>query len=385
MKETGNSIRLSITGYGMVSSLGHDAATSCSAARAGIIKSSELLNICFSEPETGELTPVVANTVFGCTEGFSGLGRITQLGVAAMNDLLSNFKVDDWSRTGLILIFEDGFHLIEAVKISETGQEAEVNIVSEINRLKIILSEQVPSKISELVGGDINPQFCKVIFGNEVSIIDALKKATDSLQKENYEQIIIGAIHSGVGVEMIEALDSLGLLKTPVQSVGLIPSEIAVFMTVENESVAMKMDRHLGVTINAIESFDETYDSFMKSPALGRALSVSINKTLCYSHDNDCNFGLVIGNLNGHSYRAQDWGAAVVSLKLDYPWLEELPEWYPSSNFGNTSVCSGFVAICLAIKGFERNYSGTSDILAWLCSDGSARGSFHIGYRALCK
>src|SRR5438105_4075188 len=81
--------RAAIVGVGMVTSIGHDAKTSCASFRAGLSRASALDHFeAFSETED---EPVAITGHCAATPAFEteGLGKMLTLGTAALRDLLS--------------------------------------------------------------------------------------------------------------------------------------------------------------------------------------------------------------------------------------------------------------------------------------------------------
>ena len=109
-----------ITGMGMVTSLGLDAANSCAAARAGLTRLSEPKTLNYiddqrwgSEPMVGHIVPVIAN-------GFVGIAKALMLGGYALKDLLARRKIfkDELNYTGIYINLSDQF-LLDTHAIAE--------------------------------------------------------------------------------------------------------------------------------------------------------------------------------------------------------------------------------------------------------------------------
>jgi 3-oxoacyl-[acyl-carrier-protein] synthase-1 len=372
---------LCVTGLGMVSSLGHDVATSCAAARAGITRVNELDGLQLLDPDTAGVERAKGHAVFGATYGYDGLGRLVRLGQAGLRDLLAATHIDDWSRIGLFLNLASSFYAIEAEKAArvnaDTATSDDVDVLAAAEYRENKLRQQLIPKIAKLVRIAIDPLHQRVFLGDQTGIIQMLREAAESLQGEQLKGVIVGGIDSRLDPETFEFLNRLGLLKTPFQPAGFIPGEMAAFVLLEREDTARQYKRYSGVGIEAMNDCSESVHRFSDEPAVGIALSSTIATTLNSLTDKGQYTGLMIGDLNGDPYRAYDWGHALIRLKVNYPWVT-LPEWYPALSFGEIGAATGLAAICLATRGFQRGYTETSNILVWLSNDNGTRGAFYI-------
>ncbi len=90
---------MNIAGIGLVSALGCDAATSCAAARAGLVRSRVLDNFALRSAVDGEAEPVIGHPVSLLTRGFEGDARLMRLLQGALTDLLADTADFPWAGT----------------------------------------------------------------------------------------------------------------------------------------------------------------------------------------------------------------------------------------------------------------------------------------------
>lgn len=376
---------LFVTGLGMVSAIGHDVVTSCASARAGITRMSGLNSFQLKDPETGELQPLTVSVVSGISDGYTGLGRLVRLGLAGLKDLLGSVDIKDWSRTGLFINLRSGFHFLEAEKMVKSDPEKaeeppdEENVADSVVqfRKKRYGSRLIPA-ITQLAGMSIDSANQLVFFGDHAGLIVLLREAEKRLREKELDRVIVGGIDCEIDQESLEAFDYLGILHTPSKAAGFIPGEMAAFVMLEPANNGRDVNRGGSIAIEAISESEESYGRFSDEPLVGRALSTAISRTLNVLEKKQRRIGLIIGDLNGDPYRANDWGHAIVRLRADYPWLE-VPEWYPAASFGDVGAASGCAAVCMAVRALERGYAGTDDILVWLWNDDGTRGAFSLG------
>jgi 3-oxoacyl-[acyl-carrier-protein] synthase-1 len=79
-------MEISITGLGMVSSVGWDVGTACASIRAGIARPAEL-EFTVLDPDADDEAPVVGHPISGLTEGFVLVGAWLRLALASLDDL----------------------------------------------------------------------------------------------------------------------------------------------------------------------------------------------------------------------------------------------------------------------------------------------------------
>jgi 3-oxoacyl-(acyl-carrier-protein) synthase len=372
-----------VTGIGMVSSAGPDVITSCASARAGITRASALGNLRVLDPDTEELEAVTGHTVLGVTEGYFGLGRLVRLGSAGIKDLISKSGLTNLNNTGLFVNLSSDFYLTELERSQHVGadkddiERTDGYLPKRIGIRQRRYSERLISSLLKHCDLSIDLINQKVVFGDQTGIIKLIRLATKGLERNQFERCIIGGIDSYVEADTIRALSDFGILKTPIKGIGLMPGESASFVLIEREDVAGRRKANI---LGKIESFSEVAEPFNRlsdEVPLGVALTEAITTTLDNLNDKGDQTGLIIGNLNGDPYRASDWGHAIIRLRAKYPWID-LPEWYPAVAFGEIGAATGFVATCMAIKGFARDYAGTDNVLVWLSSDCGKRGAFYI-------
>lgn len=369
--------RIVITGIGMVSALGHDAVTSCAAARAGLSRLRPVDGPLLVDPESGELDKPSGHTVSGVTDGFWKLGRLLRLGTAALLDLLPPVAARPPARTGLFLNLPSGFYSREAERRiweSAVDEQPDGNEPFDADLRRDFYAERVGPALCAATGLTIAAENRHLYFGDATGFVSALSDAVAHLHDGQYEVCLIGGIDSLVEEDVLEALDFLGLLKTNAQPDGFLPGEAAAFLRLERDGRAHGHDNgsHVGITAGAVAS--ESFHRLSGERAAGRALA----DVMAASLDIDQPLpGLAIGNINGDPYRSYDWGCALVRLRTTHPDLD-VPTWHPAASFGELGAAAGPVAACVATRAFARDYAGTDRILAWLVGDDGSRAAFTL-------
>lgn len=378
-----SSTALAVTGLGVVSSLGWDAISSCAASRAGILRPSPLDDYVGRDPETGNAEPVLGHTVSGCTEGFTGVGRLIRLGVAALLDLQRSMEDGRWNQTGLVLNLASGLHLQaasaatgQAPWASESGADDEELGESALESLRRQQEQRLLSRLTRLAGMPVPSSNCQVFRGDQAGFLHALEAAAQQLKGRRISRCILGGLDSYVDKPLAQALDDLRLLKTPSRPQGALPGECAAFLQVELLESARQRGAQIGCVLGTRAIQREAHDRFSGRRSQGVALAEAISQVWQALSPRQ-HPGRLIGNLTGDERRAYDWGFALSRLQgRGFP--TDLPAWHTGLSFGEIGAATAPMAIALATRAFARGYAGTRSMMVWLCGDSSERGALHV-------
>lgn len=375
---------IAVTGVGMVSSIGPDVVTSCAAARAGLIRLSEL-DLEVVDEETLENVPLVGHTVRGLSDGFEGLGRLISLGAVALKDLLtySGLQPQDRTRKAFFLHLPDDYYDRMHFKgnvlndIGDSGLQEKVALLRQeevLGRREHIQKSLMP-RLLELCGLAIPEQARFYSFGGPAGFVGALGTASELLRTGGVQQCILGGIDSYVQREMVEMLYGLGLVRTPQNTEGFFPGEAAAFVLLERLDAAGARGARVEGLLRSPFSAKEPFDRFSEEAPLGRALSQVMTSVLESINGQKEELALAIGNLNGDAYRAKDFGNALLRMRAaGFP--ADFHLWTPAMSFGEVGAATGPISICLGIRALQRGYAPSQHILIWHASDSGERGAF---------
>jgi hypothetical protein len=365
-----------LSAMGMVSSLGPDAMTSCAALRAGLVRQKPL-ELVLRDPMLSECIPVTGRSVFGMADGFTGMGGLARLSAAALKDLECSAAGIDWSRSGLYIALASDFHLAQAAKTPEGAASRDMleRTTDYLQYRKEKLLTQLIPTIGKLGGFVVPPSNQGLVFGDAAGFIGMMAQVCQKLERQELDRAVVGAVDSLVEPDVLEAYHRLGLVKRPGGAGGLIPGELAAFFLLDKQRTATARKRSFHLPVNGFAEAKESFDRFAEDIPLGRALSSSIGQTIRASEVGPDPMVSMIGDLNGDSYRAADWGHAIVRLKAEFPWIETATL-YPAAGFGDTGAASAAAATGLAIYGWLRPWSQSKQTLIFASNDNGVRGSF---------
>ncbi|HYO66570.1 MAG TPA: TIGR02270 family protein, partial [Archangium sp.] len=334
--------RLTITGLGMVSAIGDGVVASCAASRAGLIRISPLEDVQVWDPYEKQLEPSRGHSIPWVTEGFSGLGRLAALATQALVELRDQAKLDKRSRCALYLAAPSDFYRLRIEEMENLPPRHALRLAEYQQHL-------LPTILAS-AGLPITPKVQPLLFG-ELGFLQALQDSFRQFEAGHVDACIIGGVDSLVEPQLVDALDFLGLLKTPENPVGFLPGEAAAFMLVERGEVALRRGARPMAVLEASSVQAEPFHRLSRTPALGSSLAQCIRDTLVRLPDRGEQTRLVIASLNGDAYRASDWGHALVRLRADR-LLNHASEWYPAASFGEIGAATGPTGVCMAVRGF---------------------------------
>lgn len=376
---------LVVTALGMVSCLGLGVVPSCAAARAGISRWTELDAAGMDDAEVRPV-PLMGHAIKGFTEGFVGLGRFLRLGDAALADLLryGGVSSSDLSRAHFLLHLPDDtygeahFERYERPLLSPAEAEhARRKRRNEHTAHREQLARRLMPELLSLHGIRSHPEAWSFSFGGPASFVECLLKAEHLLATRTVERCVLGGIDSQVSGDILEVLQELGLLQHGANPDGFFPGEAAAFLVIERLGTARARGARWEARIGAMATARESRPRFSGHPPLGLGLFQAISAA--YGHLGPLPPGqpLAIGNLNGSSYRANDFGHALVRMRgAGLP--SDFRQWSTAESFGELGAATGPVAVCLGVRAFARRYARSSYALVWLTSDGDDRGAFFL-------
>jgi len=369
---------IGVSGLGMVSSLGHSVVSSCAAARAGILRAFELKDGEDYNHVPGHEGTVTAHPIRHLTEGFSGLGRLVRLTLPSLEDLRNYSRLShaDLQTAGILLNLSDGYFVNALLQREADDTRAPTHDDEPIEGHALLQDECERlffPRLCELAKVHFHPRYQKVFFGGSAGFASVLKIAFELLRTRRLERCIVGGVDSLVDPQALHALAELGVLKTSNHPVGLMPGEVAALLLLERRDAASKRGAQIQALLEDPGMESEDIHRFSGKPPQGAPLAKTISHTLLEMEGHSP--GLLIGNLNGDDWKAQEWGNALIRLPRS---IRDTRLWLPALAWGDTGAAVGAVSVCMAVRAFERGYAGTTDALIWLSSESGAKSAFHL-------
>jgi 3-oxoacyl-[acyl-carrier-protein] synthase-1 len=353
-----------ITAMGMTSSIGLSVVGCCAAERAGVSRLREhALDLVRGEP-------ILCCSLDGVASGFQGTALLGRLASRALSDLASNASTakllkDSLSTTELRIALPPP---------APTPDEARDESAASEDRLPF--NRRAEAVVEATFGRTgIMPPPARHFYRQEhVAPIHAIRDTMTSLSNEQATAALIAGVFSGLEEDWLVAHNQEGRLKSASTPTGLVPGEAAAFLILEQQSNALTRGARGLARVAGIGTGTEKNPRSSEEPSTAEGLVQAISGALAASGFRANEVGLVIGDLNGETYRSQEWGLALARLS---PRLggDHVQHSFPSLSFGETSSASALVGICTAIRGFLRGYARAQRALVWSSSDGEERAA----------
>lgn len=383
--------KFAVTALGIVSSLGFDAATCCAAARAGLVRPSELDYYVEHDEDEGEMRPVIGYTCASITKGYRHNGRLLRMAEPALAGLLgeAGLSVEQLGKTGLLLCLPSGYYpLIDRSPDARTSQVSQV-------------PSSVPGRSREGDDGRRNRSEQGIRFASKLLSLDetfapirylgtfcddhaalgcAFQRAILTLRDGPMERCIVGGVDSFLEPEMLGILHRLNLLKSGDKPVGCVPGEAAAFVMLECVDSAFARNAEIQAFVEACEVVRDGDKEFDKAPPSGVALNKAV-RDACGETSLE-NIGLLIGSLNGTTWAAREWGSALTRLPET---LRDSGLWLPALSFGETGAAFGALALGIAARAFVRNYACSGRVLVWASSGCGTKAALRLADPRGCR
>ena len=358
-----------ISGLGLCSALGRDVVQSCASARAGLTRAVPIEHFWVSDEEGCGETEAIGHPAFWLTFGFSGKGRLARLGASALKNLLDghDFSDDAWRQTAIILNQGSGYYFSAAARKTLGLSLDELSLPVDLELLDETITPRPPvlAQILELCNIGVSPKRQETIYEDQAGLGSALLRARQLLLQGDVKRCIIGGVDSYVDTPMLDALSTLGLLKSPAQQQGMMPGEAGAFILMEQIGSTTNSTSSVLATVNSVVVEADDHSAFSASPGNSPALVKAIQSAIDRSGLAAEEYGLVIGGMNGTDIAATEWGMAALRLGRV---LMNTRQWSPAEMFGDIGAALGFASLCLTAQAFTRRYANTDNVLIWLAA-----------------
>lgn len=359
--------KLTVTSIGMLTSVGHDAKTSCASHRAGLTRQQALFHYTVSESAIAP-APLTGHRVLLYSEGFVQIGLWIRFAEASIQDSINYGKlpaVSDqsfWKKTGMItvvpLMDEDRF-LLPSQNVTE------------------ILKEFYLKPLLELVELPIALENTSVVALGHIGIMQAVLEAYGLIHNKKLDRVLIVGADSYLDVLSLDWLAQAESLKTPQNSDGAIPGEAGACIMVEAEAAAHARQAKCEVHIEKAGILNTANYEVLDPPQIGVELASAVAAILITEKKNGRFQGDIYLDLNGETWKAKSWGYAQTRMQefIDFSRCREI---YPCSSFGEIGAASGVVSACLAVRAYARNYALSDKSLVCSINDNGHVGAMLV-------
>ena len=329
---------LTIAATGLVTALGHDAATSCAAIRAGLTRAAPLPQCAVLDPDSQTLGPAIGHQVWGLTEGGSPVARWLALAGQAFADLCDRAALpgaDDavyWQRTALLLVGpaldDDRF-----VFCPPCNPE--------------LIDGSYVQPLLHAFGVPIVPARVHSVFAGRTGAMRAVQAARRLFEEAGVERVLVVAADSLLDGHSLAWLQETERLKAADQPNGLMPGEAGAAVLLQRQGAGGRV----GAALDHREAAAPLADGRQHGRALGRVLEAALRGSgILLPFEGD-----LIVDLNGEAWRAYEFGAALT--QVDRTVLGDCRTLLPAQSVGDIGAASAVAGLVVACTAFERHYA----------------------------
>ena len=373
---------IAVAGQGLVSSLGADAGVSSAAFIAGIVKPSVEDDFMVFDEDEGDFLPIISHRVPIIAHGFSGMGRLSQLGVAAFKSLFRNVSKEsiDFKKTGVFVLFPCSILLKRIYENSNAKKEGD-ELLNAIQHSAFQVIEEKKQwhrtlfvNIAKIVGLDIPIENIHVVGGGGAGAALSIEQASKDLINGEFESSLVFAIDSFLDVDFVGQLHQSGRIKHGGNPAGFQAGEAAGVLLLETMTDAHWKKRSVEVAIAATSLQKESNHYFSGETATGDSVAQVIKNVLAH----ESSPLLLISNQNGEPFRAAELANALVKLKAEGMNVDNAIILNPAESFGETGCASGILSICVATRVLSKKYYNADSAIVPLSSHIDERAAINL-------
>ncbi|HYO74293.1 MAG TPA: beta-ketoacyl synthase N-terminal-like domain-containing protein [Archangium sp.] len=213
-----------------------------------------------------------------------------------------------------------------------------------------------------------------VLQEGRTSMISAVAQAAQRLRAGRCQYALLVGADSYLDSQTLRWLDDAWRLKSERNVDGFIPGECAALLLLElPRHAAMRKAPHLGLVTslgNGIESCTLGSERRSTGSGLARAVEAALQ-----GWDERRPFWTIC-DLNGESYRSQEWGVILTRMAGRIEKQQAL--WHPADCIGDVGVAAPGLHIAMACRAFARRAAKADAALVWCSSDDERRAACRI-------
>ncbi len=327
-----------ITAVNSITPVGHDAAMTAAAARAGIsrlVESEDYFDI--------EGNPITAARIAGISDDEDDVARMGMIIQFCLESLLEKYFQDSSG-------FENEIHLLLGVAtLSRPGPRYEGK------------NQEVAQQCVEIARKWAQKATLQVITSGHPATMHCLEIAGQLLKKDPDSLCLIGGIDSLLALETLNWFEEAGRLKSETfgRNQSFSPGEAVGFMVVETKNGALRRTKKILAEVTGIGLAKESAPFLSEQPSKGEGLTKACRTALRESACKPGEIAAVLGDLNGEFFRSKEWSYA--EFRCFGNNHETRPLWHPADCMGSVGAASGAILINMATvaltRGWIKNYA----------------------------
>jgi 3-oxoacyl-[acyl-carrier-protein] synthase-1 len=313
-----------VTATGMVCSVGLNAASACSAMRAGI---SNFVELPYHDNQ-GE--PIIGAMVPGLTRTFKCEEHLIEMLAMALVDCLQKKTLGPSADIPLL------------VSLAEPGRPGGC----------AGLAGSIIGRVQKKLDMNFHPDLSHTIQKGHTGGFDALRIARKLLLDTRIPACLICGVDSYINASSLLWLDQHWRLKTDENSDGVIPGEAAAAVLLQRQA---EPNTKIGVGITGLGFGYEKANVLSEAPLLGLGLTKAASTALAEAGIEMHEVDFRLSDVTGESYGFKEQALALARLLRIHK--DEFQIWHCAEYIGDTGASAGVSALVVAFHAFLKDYT----------------------------
>ena len=343
-----------ITGLGMMTAVGHQAAQAVTSILAGVMRLVEFPDYepIVRDPGVMFPEPLIAVPVEGVTDGMKGMERLFALGVPALKE---RWRMPAWEKTTCPRppCWWPAASPPGAVRTSRLARVFAPRLGQRVAKTRLRHVQYFPS--------------------GTAGFLHALRLGIDLLKQGQCGYCVVGGVDSWLDLETLKWLDEARRLKSKGTVDAFVPGEAAAFVVLELRSTAEKRKKEPYAECGAVGLAEEKNTIWADTPCTAEGLSQCVRAVLAALDKAGKTPDIALCDLNGESYRSTEWAYATTKAFRDGKKAPSLV--HPADCMGDVGAAIGGVLVGLAAFAMKKQLAPWTTALVWASSDDGARAA----------
>jgi 3-oxoacyl-[acyl-carrier-protein] synthase I len=225
---------------------------------------------------------------------------------------------------------------------------------------------EIPKRLAIEFDGVLAPERMKVLTAGHAAVLLGIQQATELIRQGAFDFALVGGVDSYQSSATLAWLDMERRLLSQANPDGFVPGEAAGFCLISAHDFAVRHGLEVMAEIEAFGTADEPYPFNSDGVCLAQGLTTAMRQALA-----NCAADWTICDLNGESFRAQEWSYAY--LRTARLHADPLEVWHPADCTGDVGAASGAVLAGIACAALSKGYGRGQRPLLWTSADHGPR------------
>jgi 3-oxoacyl-[acyl-carrier-protein] synthase I len=337
-----------ITGLGLVTAVGHGAAETAAAVRAGLANLHEHPTFfpITKDPGWVDDEPLLCGAVPGLDPFLPGPKRLVELAAMALNDLVKSAGLArrDFANMALCVALPALDEVVRSWGLSD------------------LFVPDLLAKASLAAFPAV-----RVLHAGPTGMLELVKIAASLFEEGTVERCLLLGVDTYLDDDRLSLLDGRYRIRSARAVDGFLPGEAAAALVLEPRSVAEARGAPVLATMSVLGVGDEPRAASGDRQSSGAGLCEALSALFAAGGEDPA---WVLCDLNGESYKSYEGGLALTRLE-QLASVQRLT--HPADCHGDIGAATAGCLIGCAVMGLQRGYALAADATLFCGSDGGLR------------